>query len=199
MRKSVIIMAAVAIMAASGGYFVAMILSPATGMNPGGKTQQFSPRLAAGTDMLSAGQVNEMVGQARPDFTLGDSDGVTVSATDFDGKVTLINFWATWCVPCVEEMPMLSKLQQNYANRGVQIVGIALDDPQKASVFARQLDVRYPVLVGTTDAILVGRQFGNRSGMLPYSVLMDSDGVIRWVYLGALDKNEVEEQIQALL
>ena len=74
-----------------------------------------------------------------------------------------------------------------------------MDSESLAGDFAAQLDIVYPVLVGTTDAILVGRQFGNRSGMLPYSVLLDSDGIVRWAYLGALDKQELEIQIQALL
>ena len=94
---------------------------------------------------------------------------------------------------------MLSDLQLNFANRGLQVVGIALDDPHKAGDFAEQLGIAYPVLVGTTDAILVGRRFGNRAGMLPYSVLVDSDGIVRWAYLGALDKQELETQIQSLL
>jgi len=94
---------------------------------------------------------------------------------------------------------MLSRLQQKYADRGVQIVGIALDDPQEAMEFAVQLEIAYPILLGTTDAILVGRRFGNRAGMLPYSVLVDSHGIIRWAFLGALDKQELEGKIQALL
>jgi len=192
-RKTIIIMVAVAIMAASGGYFFAMLLSPVTGANSA------SPQIVAASKTLSAGQLEDLVGQTRPDFTLSDSNGAAVSATDFDGKVTLVNFWATWCTPCVEEMPMLSRLQKSYASRGVQIVGIALDDPQKAGDFAAQLGIDYPVLVGTTDAILVGRQFGNRAGMLPYSVLLDSNGIIRWAYLGALDRQELEAQIKELL
>ena len=94
---------------------------------------------------------------------------------------------------------MLSGLQQNYANRGLQVVGIALDDPHKAGDFAAQLGIAYPILVGTTDAILVGRRFGNRAGMLPYSVLVDSDGIVRWAYLGALDIKELEIQVQSLV
>jgi peroxiredoxin len=196
-RKTFIIMATVAIMAASGGYFLAMILSPDT--KPGAQVQLSGSQITSGAETIAAGRLEDMVGQTRPDFTLGDSNGVAVSAADFDGKVTLINFWATWCTPCIEEMPMLSRLQQNYASRGVQVVGIALDDPQKAGDFAAQLDIVYPVLVGTTDTILLGRQFGNRAGMLPYSVLLDSDGIVRWAYLGALNKQELESQIQALL
>jgi len=185
-------MAAVAIMAASGGYYAAMVLSP-------GPAQQSLSQAGLAAETLAANRLEDMVGQPRPDFTLEDLDGVPVSAADFDGLVMLVNFWATWCTPCVEEMPMLSGLQQKYADRGVQFVGIALDDPQKATDFAAQLEITYPMLVGTTDAILVGRRFGNRAGMLPYSVLVDSHGIVRWAYLGALDQQELENRIQALL
>lgn len=189
MRKQIIIMVAVAVMAASGGYFVAMILSPESGQ------QDYSP--AAGD--LAINQLEDLSGQRRPDFELGDLNGATVSAADFDGKVMLVNFWATWCKPCIEEMPMLTRLQHNYAGRGVQVVGIALDDPHKAREFASELAINYPLLVGTTDTVLAGRRYGNRSGMLPYSVLVDGDGIVRWAYLGALDKEELEAQIKALL
>lgn len=170
---------------------MAMMLSPAT---PQQSLKQ--PEIAA--EALAANRIEDLVGQTRPDFTLGDINGNPVSAADFDGKIVLFNFWATWCTPCVEEMPMLSGLQQNFANRGLQVVGIALDDPHKAGDFAAQLGIAYPILVGTTDAILVGRRFGNRAGMLPYSVLVDSDGMVRWAYLGALDKQELESQVQSL-
>ena len=94
---------------------------------------------------------------------------------------------------------MLSLLQENFAGNGVQILGIALDDPQKAREFASKLSIRYPIQVGTIDTVLAGRQYGNREGMLPYSVLVDADGIVRWAYLGALDKDELETQIKALL
>ncbi len=94
---------------------------------------------------------------------------------------------------------MLTRLQHNYAGRGVQVVGIALDDPRKAREFASEMAVSYPILVGSTDTILAGRRYGNRSGMLPYSVLVDAEGIVRWAYMGALDKEELEVQIKALL
>ena len=94
---------------------------------------------------------------------------------------------------------MLTRLQRNYAGRGVQVVGIALDDPRKAREFASEVAVNYPILVGSTDTVLAGRRYGNRSGMLPYTVLMDADGIVRWAYLGALDEEELEAQIRALL
>ena len=182
-------MAAVAVMAASGGYFVAMILSPESDQ------QEYSPVAEA----RAINQTEDMLGQFRPDFELSDLNGGTVSVADFDGKILLLNFWATWCKPCIEEMPMLTRLQNNYAGRGVQIVGIALDDPRKAREFASGVAVNYPILVGSTDTVLAGRRYGNRSGMLPYTVLMDADGIVRWAYLGALDEEELEAQIRALL
>ncbi len=94
---------------------------------------------------------------------------------------------------------MLTRLQQDYASRGLQVVGIALDDPHKAGEFASELAVNYPILVGSIDTILAGRRYGNRSGMLPYTVLVDSDGIVRWAYLGALKQKELEAQIKALL
>jgi thiol-disulfide isomerase/thioredoxin len=122
-----------------------------------------------------------------------------VSAGDFDGQVWLANFWATWCAPCVEEMPMLSLLQQQYADEGVNIVGIALDDAQRASEFAAELGLGYRILVGKTDVVLTGRDFGNATGMLPFSVLVDAAGIIRWTHLGALSREELTEQIQVVL
>jgi len=184
-------MIAVAVMAASGGYFLAMILAP------GSAQRQAQPSGISATAMAEE-QVQDMLGQRRPDFTLRNSAGAAVSAADFDGSILLVNFWATWCTPCVEEMPMLSALRERYEQQNVEIVGIALDDPQKAGDFAEQLNIAYPVLLGTTDAILVGRQFGNRAGMLPYSVLLDRAGLIQWTHLGALDREELEAQIQAL-
>ena len=192
MRKTAIIMLAVGIMAGTAGYFVAMVLSPEMGQ------QALEPAMN-GSETVIANDTEDLLGRFRPDYTLNDINGVQVSAADFDGRALLINFWATWCVPCVEEMPMLSNLHQRYADRGFQVVGIALDHPEKASQFARLLGITYPALVGTTDAILVGREYGNRTGMLPYSVLIDRQGMVQWTYLGALHKEDLEKRILTLL
>jgi len=189
-RQTTIIMVVIAMMAASAGYFVAMVFAPP----PQHSTQLTNINTRAVTD----GQLENIVGQPRPDFTLTDVDGSPVSVSAYEGKLLLINFWATWCAPCVEEMPMLSELQSRYADQEFQILGIALDDPIKASDFAAELGVVYPILVGTTDAVLVGRQYGNRAGMLPYSVLIDQKGIVQWSHLGALVSEELEAQITAL-
>jgi peroxiredoxin len=141
----------------------------------------------------------ELVGQRRPDFTLGATDGRFVSAADFDGRVTLLNFWATWCLPCREEMPMLTEIHADYSARGVEIVGIALDDVAAARAFADELGIAYPILVGTADVMSTARLYGNRSGLLPYSVLVDRRGIVRRTWLGALDRYDLKTELELLL
>ena len=179
-------------MAASAGYFVAMLVAP--GSNPP------IPEMGTGSAReLAEREAGDLIGQPRPDFTLTDLAGEAVPVSRFDGSLLLINFWATWCAPCVEEMPMLSDLQKRYSAQGFEILGIALDDPEKAGDFVAELGIRYPILVGTADAILVGRNYGNRGGMLPYSVLVDPQGMVQWTHLGALDATELETLISTQL
>jgi peroxiredoxin len=190
-RKNIIIMAVVALVASSGGWFLAKSLN-----HPAPPAMPWPSQSAAViTPEQSSGK---LLGQRRPDFTLSDTSGKPVSASDFEGDVWLVNFWATWCTPCVEEMPMLSLLQQEYAEQGVKIVGIALDDADRAQAFAAGMGISYPVLVGQVDVVMTGRRYGNSTGMLPFSVLIDADGIIRWTHLGALDREDLENQIQAL-
>jgi len=93
---------------------------------------------------------------------------------------------------------MLSRLQQDYAGQGVNIVGIALDDAERARQFASDMAISYPILVGQADVVVTGRRYGNNTGMLPFSVLIDTEGIIRWTHLGPLTREELEHQIQQL-
>lgn len=178
MNRQLPALLAVALLAAAAGYFAAMHFAQEATEEPGG---------------------GSIVGQHRPDFSHLDTSGRTVSAGDFDGTVMLVNFWATWCEPCVEEMPMLSGLRQALAERGFEVVGIALDEPERAEAFAADLGLVYPVLLGEADTVVTGRRYGNDTGMLPYSVLVDRQGVVRWSKLGALERAELEREIKRLL
>ena len=178
MNKTALALVAVAFLAAAGGYLAAM---------------KFAPGIGAGVPEKG------LVGVLRPDFNHRDIDGRPVSAADFEGKALLINFWATWCAPCVEEMPMLSGLQQEWSSRGLQVIGIALDDPERAAGFAADMQLAYPVLIGGADVVVTGKRYGNDTGMLPFSVLTDRNGVIRWSHLGALDPDTLGREIQAIL
>lgn len=152
---------------------------------------------AQGSSEGAAGE--SVVGSPRPDFMLGSSSGEQVSASSFDGSVTLVNFWATWCKPCREEMPMLVGLYKAYSHSGFQVVGVAIDDVQQARDFATGLGVDYPILVGSTDVMVMARSYGNLSGVLPYSVLIGRDGIVRWTHLGGLKEKELIRRIEELL
>jgi peroxiredoxin len=134
---------------------------------------------------------SDLVGNFRPDFELDNNKGVVVKADDFSGKPLLINFWATWCAPCREEMPMLMDLQREYSSAGLQVVGIALDDAQSASDFAATYGISYPILVGNTDVYETSAAYGNTEGVLPYSVLVDSNGIVRWQYAGKVRHQQI--------
>jgi thiol-disulfide isomerase/thioredoxin len=188
--RQLVSVAAVAVIAAGAGYLAARLLTATD--DPGGQ--------AAQPPVVEARPVDDglqLVGKRRPDFSLTDADGRTVSAEAYDGRVVLINFWATWCTPCVEEMPMLAQFQRDHAAR-LTVAGVAIDEPDRAREFARELGVDYPLLFGLPEAMLVGRSYGNHSGMLPYSVLVDASGIVRWTRLGALDREQLESQLAAL-
>ena len=177
------VLLAVALLAAVAGYLIARQL--------GGADSSL-----AGSSRVDA---ESMIGRQRPEFIHSDLEGNPVPVTRFDGQAVLLNFWATWCAPCVEEMPMLSEIHDRYRPRGFVVVGVALDKPDRAAAFARKLGVSYPVLVGEADVVMTGRRYGNTSGMLPYSVLVDAEGVIRWTYLGALERSELVSRLDRLV
>ena len=141
----------------------------------------------------------ELIGVRRPDYTLDSASGESISADEFNGSTVLVNFWATWCKPCREEMPMLLDVHHAYRDQGLQVVGIALDEVQQARDFAAELGIDYPILVGSVDVMAVVRLYGNVSGVLPYSVLIDREGIVRWAHLGELKKEELTQRIEGLL
>lgn len=148
----------------------------------------------------SAPSQSTLVDTKRPDFTLFDYDGNQIPISTWDGDVVLINFWASWCPPCRREIPGFNEVRNLYHEDGFEVVGIAIEDKEKAAKFLQSMpDVRYPQLVGYNDAIAVAKLFGNHSGGLPYSVIIDGDGVIRFVKAGELSKEELIDQIDSLL
>ncbi len=183
MNRTLPVMAVVALLAAGSGYFLAKSMDTSR---------------APGSEPVSMPEVEDLLGKKRPDFAHQAIDGNPVSAADFDGQVWLVNFWATWCKPCVEEMPMLSQLHAKKSGTGLQVVGIALDDPDRAKNFASGLAIDYPILVGQADVVLTGRRYGNSTGLLPFSVLIDADGIVRWAQLGALDREALLNQVRLL-
>ena len=140
--------------------------------------------------------------EVRPDFSLNDIDGKTRSITEWDGKATLINFWASWCAPCRDEIPILAAMQDEYGPRGLQIIGISVDvseDYALAKDMAAELGANYPLLVGELDAIDVASRYGADLFGLPWTVLVDKDGRILKHHVGDIKADEVDEIITLLL
>lgn len=135
----------------------------------------------------------------RPEFWLPDPQGVRHGISEWDGKLVVMNFWATWCPPCLHEIPMFIALQERYGKRGVQFLGIAIDDAEKVQAFADQVGLNYPTLHGQLDAIEVMSAYGNDTGGLPFSVVIDRKGVVVARHAGVLDEATATALIEELL
>lgn len=137
-------------------------------------------------------------GSLAPDFTLPALAGGNLRLTEQRGQVVLVNFWATWCGPCLVELPHLNRLHERFRNAGVLLLGIAVDnEPRAAAAMAKKLDLRFPTLFDTAKS--VSRAWDLDA--MPSTVLLDRDGRVRHVHLGYRDGLEktYESQLHALV
>jgi thiol-disulfide isomerase/thioredoxin len=135
-------------------------------------------------------------GAAAPDFSLIDLSGQPLSLSSYRGKVVLLDFWATWCVPCREEIPHLIDLQNKYGNQGLQIVGVSMDDsPDPVRDFYQHFKMNYPVVMGDAKT---GEQYGGVLG-LPIAFVVGPDGKITSKHIGATDISVLEKEVVKLL
>ena len=132
-------------------------------------------------------------------ISLPDTHGHEQPLAQWKGKVVVVNFWATWCVPCREEMPQFVKAQQELGSRGVQFVGIAIDQPDKIDAFAKELKLNYPALVGGYGAIELSKTLGNRLGALPFTVIVDREGRVARTQLGPVKDSDLRSILAQLL
>lgn len=130
-----------------------------------------------------------------PDFSLTDISGKPLRLSDYRGKVVVLDFWATWCEPCKQEIPHLIDLQSKYGQR-VQVLGISMDDDDKpVRTFQQQYKMNYPIAVGTSS---LADQYGGVLG-LPITFVIDGQGRIAKRYIGAADFSGIEAEVQKLL
>lgn len=139
------------------------------------------------------------IGAVAADFTLTDLNGKTQKLSAYRGKLVLVNFWASWCAPCVEELPLLVEAQTLYGARGLQILGPAMDDVASAQPLALRLGVNYPVMADFAQVDGIMRTLGNEMGALPYSVLIDGEGKVLRSILGGLKREDLQQIADANL
>ena len=118
---------------------------------------------------------------------------------EWQGRYLVCNFWATWCGPCREELPLLDAAQQQHGGNGVQVVGIAIDTAANIREYLKVVKIGYPVLVGEASAIALMRSLGNTSGGLPFTVILDRKGSVQRRRVGAYSEAELRQELAALL
>lgn len=172
---------------------------------PGSTDGQQSPvdsEVAAAVDAAgggSAGRADSLLGQRRPDFAMPGLDGERIDVGRFDGDILVINFWATWCPPCVEEVPMLIELQADLGDAGVQVFGVAVEPPEPVRDFAAEFGIDYPLVADRREGFAIAAEYGNPQGLMPYTVFVDREGTIRGVHQGLLSREQAEQHLAAML
>ena len=117
----------------------------------------------------------------------------------YKGKIIVLNFWATWCPPCREEMPELSQLYAEYKNKNVVVLGVAIDELGLVKEFSQNSPVNYPLFVAEDEGMNLGGKLGNDKDVLPYTVIINKDGLVVETYFGRINKALLETSLRPLL
>jgi peroxiredoxin len=172
---------------------------PSTTANSSAETGAVQPPAADSQPAPAAdSNARPAVGSLAPDFTLQTLDGSSINLSSLRGKNVLINYWVTWCVPCIEEMPTLQKLSQEYQGKDLvmlSINGIAQDDLAKVKDTVTKFGMTYPVVLDEGDTVFKSYWMG----FMPTTLFIDSQGVIRHIKFGGADETELRATIEQLL
>ena len=185
------VLASIALAAGVAGYYGFQRIRPQTALVP--LLPSAPAATGAGVAGAGAGTTAEApatrIPEEVPDLTLADLTGKRHALRDGSGHARLFNFWATWCEPCLREIPLLNALQQDHAAEGLQVVGIAVDMRDSVRKFLRTTPMRYTLLVGEDDGFEAAQKFGMTLA-LPFSVFADENNRIIAVKLGELHRDE---------
>ncbi len=133
------------------------------------------------------------------DFSLPDVHGKERSLSEWQAKPVVLNFWATWCGPCREEVPLLISAQKRYQKQGLRVVGVAIDNQESVAAFAKEMKIDYPLLIAEEAGLLLMSRYGNSRGFLPYTVMISRDGAIVSRHLGGYSDKELTETLNLLV
>jgi thiol-disulfide isomerase/thioredoxin len=134
-----------------------------------------------------------------PDFNLPDVSGNQHNISEWQGKIRVINFWATWCPPCLKEIPEFIALQEQYAAKGLQFIGIAIDEQEPVEKYLASTKINYPVLIGDVTGIALAHQLGNSVDAVPFSIVVNQQGQIIHQHRGEFSTEQIMEIITPLL
>lgn len=148
---------------------------------------------------LELGPATLPTSDARSEFLLPDLQGQMRNIREWDGKVIVLNFWATWCPPCRKEIPAFIKVQEELGPRGVQFIGVAIDDRQAVRDFSDEMGINYPLLTGEADASAVAQTYGNRMLVLPFTAIINKAGQVVHAKAGELTQAQVRNLLLPLL
>lgn len=176
MKRSILIVT-VAIMAFVGGLSVRNLLS----------------------SQLDKTKVSEENQQKLTEFSLPDLSGKQRNIKEWQGKVLVINFWATWCPPCLKEMPEFEALHTEYEKKGLQFIGIALDDAEPVKEFIASKKITYPILLGEDQGTKLAHDLGNIVNTVPFTVIVNKQGLVVKSQMGELSRKQLLEIITPLL
>jgi peroxiredoxin len=140
-----------------------------------------------------------MISQLRPDFTMPDLSGTQRNIREWDGKILAVNFWATWCEPCKQEITDFNTLQRQYGGKGFQFIGVALDDLDAVQTYLKTSTIAYPVLIGADEAVNVASRYGDAEGVVPYTAFINRKGQIAFIQYGAMSQDLARQVIESLL
>lgn len=186
----------VALLAGLAGVAAGLVMNgpgPLLGSEPGQRA--LLQLAAAGAPAPPEGLQVAGRGDAIPRLELPGLDGNPVALPDGSGRPLLINYWASWCAPCIEEMPELDRYATSQGEDGVQVVGIALDDLEAVRDFLDRVPVGYRILLDRPGPADTSVQLGNPAGVLPYTVLVDAAGVLQRQKIGPFQDGEVERWV----
>lgn len=155
--------------------------------------------LAAGIGMFHRSNAPTRDGSALMAIVLPDAQGREQALAQWRGKILVVNFWATWCAPCREEMPHFVAAQARDGAKGVQFVGIAVDEAAKVQAFAKEIGLNYPALIGGYGAIELSKTLGNDLSALPFTVVLDRQGRVVHTQLGPLKAAKLDDLLADLL
>lgn len=172
-RREALILGAAGLAAAAAGFLLGpLVLQSAGGDGSGEGTGEADLALRSATLVDLAGQAHRL--------------------SEWRGRVLVCNFWATWCAPCREEIPLLMAAKAKFASSGIEIVGIAIDNPANVRQFSTSFEISYQILLAEADGLDLMRKLGNSTGGLPYTVVADRQGSVVRRKLGAFKLGELE-------